>query len=333
MLDIGFSVEEVSELLSAMLTVAPDRDEGHQPSRHFVLGIRDHLFKMSAIDLDALQPSTPESFNLTFIEPDKEKIALQILVLMPYLSGALHDEDVERVNCYASATGLAPDSLRDLNNIAHRRIKLALIDYFRRATNEFIPEKGLHKIWTLVKEVHGYIGDSKLAEEFEQLSSLDYGTLGKTIHTFYRARGFKFPGEPGNLTETAVRHDCVHILSGTNTDMAGEIAVSAIESGMANSEVGWEMITEVLLDFHLGIAWTLPQGIKAGTMNFDPELFSEALAIGAKINTDLIRDWNYWDDINTPILDLRKRFNIMGVSIVDMPAPGVDPTAKTTYYD
>ncbi|MFL2512613.1 MAG: hypothetical protein ACJ0GY_05985 [Synechococcus sp.] len=124
------------------------------------------------------------------------------------------------------------------------RIKLALIDYFRRATNEFIPEKGLHKIWTLVKEVHGYIGDSKLAEEFEQLSSLDYGTLGKTIHTFYRARGFKFPGEPGNLTETAVRHDCVHILSGTNTDMAGEIAVSAIESGMANSEVGWEMISE-----------------------------------------------------------------------------------------
>ena len=129
-----------------------------------------------------------------------------------------------------------------------------------------------------------------------------------------------------------MRHDCVHILSGTNTDYAGEIAVAAIEATMASSEVGWEMVTEVLVDFQLGIAWTLPGGIKAETMNFDPELFSRGLAVGSPINTDLIHDWNFWDDINTPLDLLRQRFNIVGVEIIDMPAPEKDPDAKTSYW-
>ena len=333
MLKLDFSRDQITELFSAMLTVAPDRTSEHRPSMHFAAGLRDHLFKSPDINLETLPVSTPETFTRSFFEPHKAKIAIQFLILMPYLSGSLHDDDVERVNQYAETVGIEPNSLQDLNNIAHRRIKLALIDYGRRASNEFLPEKGLHKIWAVVKQVHGYIGDSEQAEDFEQLANLEQGTLGKAIHTFYRTRGFKFPGEPGNLTESAVRHDCVHILSGTNTDMAGEIAVSAVECGMARSDVGWEMITEVLLDFHLGIAWTLPNGIQPGTMNFDPDLFSEALAIGAKINTDIIHDWNYWDDIKTPISELRQRFNIQGVSIIDMPAPGVDPMAKTTYYD
>ena len=64
-----------------------------------------------------------------------------------------------------------------------------------------------------------------------------------------------------------------------------------------------------------------------------PDRLSEVPAIGGKINTDIIHDWNDWDDIKTPISELRQRFNIQGVSIIDMPAPGVDPMAKTTYYD
>lgn len=333
MLDIDFSREQVSELLAAMLAVAPDKINEHQPSRHFAMGLRDHLFNMPEIDLDTLPISSPDSFMKAFFEPHKAKMALQILIIMPYLPGSIDEDDVERVNQYATAVGFHPDSLRDLKNMAHKRIKLALIDYTRRAANEFLPEKGLHKLWATVKQVHGYIGDKRLAEEFEQLSILDEGTLGKTIHTFYRSRGFKFPGEPGNLTESAVRHDCVHILSGTNTDMRGEIAVAGVECGMIGKEIGWEMVTEVLIDFHLGIAWTLPSGIKPGTNNFDPDLFSEGLAIGSKMNTDLIHDWYYWDDVKTPIVDLRERFNIQGVSIIDMPSPVKDPSAKTTYYD
>ena len=333
MFDTDFTRDQVSALLSAMLTVAPDRREDHQPSLHFAQGIRDHLFQMPDLDLDSLPESTPLSFTKAFPEPHKARLAVQILIVMPYLSGQLHDDDIERVDHYAQTIGFEPSALRDLKNIRHGRIKRAMIDYSRRAVDEFLPAATLNKTKAIIREIHSLVGDAKRAVEFEALSECSEGTLGKTIHTFYRARGFSFPGEKGNIGESAVEHDCVHILTGINTDMAGEIAVGAVEAAMINREVGWEMAAEVLIDFHLGIAWTLPSGIKAGTMNFDPELFSQGLAIGRAINIDLIKEWNYQDDLNTCINRLRKRFNIEGVNIINMPAPGKDTNAKTVYWN
>ena len=333
MFDTGYTREQVAELLSAMLTVAPDRDDEHQPARHFATALRDHLFKMPDIDLDKLPYSTPEGFTETFLNERQRRQSLQLLIIMPYLSGKLHDDDVQRVDRYAQTADLSPGSLQDLNNLVNGRIKKALIYYGRRAASEFTPGSPVQKLKSIVREVHSLAGDKKRADVYEQLSSLEKGTFGRTLYNFYQNRGFKFPGQKGNLGESAVRHDCVHILSGTNTDYAGEIAVAAIEAMMASSEVGWEMVTEVLVDFHLGIAWTLPGGIKAESMNFDPELFSRGLAVGSKINTDLIHDWNFWDDIETSVSTLRKRFDINYVDIVDMPAPDKDPDAKTSYWN
>lgn len=333
MFDTGYNRQEVTELLAAMLTVAPDRNQEHQPSRHFTKALRDHLFKMPEIDVDTLPESTPDSFARVFTDETKLKQALQILIIMPYLSGKLHEDDVKRVDEYAQTTKLSPGSLQDLNNLANGRIKKALIYYTRRAVSEFLPGTPVQKLKSIIREIHSLAGDKKRSDVYEQLESLEEGTLGKTLHNFYVNRGFKFPGQKGNLGESAVKHDCVHILSGTNTDYAGEIAISAIEATMADSEVGWEMVTEVLVDFHLGIAWTLAGGIKPETMNFDPELFSKGLAVGSKINTDLIHNWNFWDDINTPLSDLRKRFNILNVDIINMPAPEKDSNAKTSYWN
>ena len=333
MFDTGYTFEQAAELLSAILTVAPDRDDKHQPARHFAKGLRDHLLSMPEIDLDKLPCSTPERFTEIFSNEHQLRQSLQLLIITPYLSGKLHDEDVQRVDHYAREANLSPGSLQDLNNLANGRIKKALIHYSRRAVNEFTPGSPIQKLKSIIREIHSLAGDKQRADVYKQLSRLETGTLGKTLYNFYTNRGFKFPGQKGNLGESAVKHDCVHILSGTNTDYAGEIAVSAIEATMARSEVGWEMVTEVLVDFHLGIAWTLPGGIKAESMNFQPELFTRGLAVGSKINTDLIHDWNFWDDVETPISTLRKRFDINYVDIIDMPAPGKDPGAKTSYWN
>jgi hypothetical protein len=333
MFDTGYNQHQVTELLSAMLSVAPDRDVEHQPAKHFVTAIRDYLFKMPDINLDKLPQTTPEDFVKAFSNEQQLRQSLQLLIIMPYLSGKLHNDDVQRVDEYAQAANLSPGSLQDLNNLVNNRIKKALINYTRRGTNEFLPGSPVQKLKSIVREIHSLAGDKKRADDYEQLSTLETGTLGKTLFNFYNGRDFKFPGQKGNIGESAVRHDCVHILSGTNTDYAGEIAVSAIEATMVHSEVGWEMVTEVMVDFHLGIAWTLPSGIKPESMHFDPELFSKGLALGSKINIDLIHDWNFWDDIKTPISELRQRFNITDVDIIDMPAPDKNPDAKTSYWN
>ena len=332
MFNTNYSEEEVCELISAMLIVAPDEGEDHQPSRHFAMAIRDHLFRMPWISLDSLPSSTPSSFSKVFSSEIKLKQSLQLLIIMPYLSGKLRDSDVSRVEEYARATQLSPNSLQDLNNIAHGRIKKALILYTRRAVSEFLPGSPVDKLKSIVREFHSLAGDKNRADDYMQLSSMADGTMGKTLYNFYTNRGFKFPGQRGNLGESAVRHDCVHILTGTNTNAAGEIAISAIEAAMVESQVGWQLVTEVMVDFHLGIAWTLPGGIKPGSMNFDPDLFSKGIEVGSRINIDLIHDWNFWDDINTSIVELRERFGIDFVDIVDMPAPETNQPGETCYW-
>ncbi|HAO89241.1 MAG TPA: hypothetical protein DCR00_10000, partial [Gammaproteobacteria bacterium] len=126
MFDTGYTREQVTELLSAMLTVAPDRDNEHQPARHFAKALRDHLFAMPDIDLNKLPCSTPKRFTEIFSDELQRQQSLQLLIITPYLSGKLHDEDVERVDNYAREANLSPGSLQDLNNLANGRIKKAL---------------------------------------------------------------------------------------------------------------------------------------------------------------------------------------------------------------
>ena len=82
---------------------------------------------MPDIDLDKLPYSTPETFSGIFLDERQRRQSLQLLIIMPYLSGKLHDEDVRRVDHYAREANLSPGSLQDLNNLVNGRIKKALI--------------------------------------------------------------------------------------------------------------------------------------------------------------------------------------------------------------
>ena len=327
-----YTRREAEHVLAAMLSIAPDNGNPHHPSKGFALSVRDHLLQHPEIALSGLPASTPTALNRSLSQPHKARQAMQLLVLMPYLSGDLDGDAIGRVEAYAEELRLHPDSLNDLKLIGEKRLKKALFDYGRRALNAFFPGNALQQIAASLREVHTMLGDRKQLVRYLALEHQPQGSLGRTIYNFYTDRRFHFPGEMGNLGEFAVRHDCVHILCGANTDMKGEIAVGGVEAGMARTPYGWEMLAEVIIDFHMGIAWSLPPGIAPGTMNFDPEMVSKGLAMGAEMHCDLLSDWNFWDDIETPLLELRQRFGINGVSIIDMPAPGDHPNATSVYW-
>jgi hypothetical protein len=144
-----------------MLSVAPDRDVEHQPAKHFATAIRDYLFKMPDINLDKLPQTMPEDFVKAFSNEQQLRQSLQLLIIMPYLSGKLHNDDVQRVDEYAQAANLSPGSLQDLNNLVNNRIKKALINYTRRGTNEFLPGSPVQKLKSIVREIHSLVGDKK----------------------------------------------------------------------------------------------------------------------------------------------------------------------------
>ena len=53
-----------------------------------------------------------------------------------------------------------------------------------------------------------------------------------------------------------LNHDCFHILGGFITDDQGEINVAAFKAGLFDDSFGFESLLGVILDFHLGRAFS-----------------------------------------------------------------------------
>ena len=112
------------------------------------------------------------------------------------------------------------------------------------------------KISTVIESFHQYRGEASVARQYYKYETFPEATLGRVFYDFYRARSFPIPGEKGSFSEVLVPHDLAHILGGFNTDMSGELDVAGMEAGMSNNAIGYELLLEVILDFHLGLTFT-----------------------------------------------------------------------------
>ena len=275
-----------------------------------------HLFGLESVDVEGLPASTPEQLADALPDDAQRFLAMQFLVLVPYTDTSLDSHEVDRVDDYAAALGTSPDTLADLHKVRQGHIKRLLIDYFRRASDG-VKMHGdtrgiLRRTW---EEFHQYVGDKKVTEKYLPLADYDEGTLGRTFFDFYRARGFSLPGEKHSLGEEVVSHDCCHILSGFNTDGAGEINVAGFEAGMKKDQYGYEMIMEVILDFQLGIDFGVGLvGYVPKTGELDPDNLMLGIHRGLDCNVDIMGpDWDFWAVADQPVVALRERYDIQGV--------------------
>jgi hypothetical protein len=202
-----------------------------------------------------------------------------------------------------------------------------VLDYGRRSFSEFSENSPYGPIRLAARSFRQTtVGDRRLADRYLPLGDYDEGTLGRTFFDFYRARGFPLPGEPKSLGgEILVTHDSSHILGGFGTDGTGEINVAGFEAGMSRSGFGYELLMEVLLDFHVGInVGASSFGIEAKTGEMDPDTMMTGIGRGLACNVDLIGDWNFWSVADRPVLELREQYNIVGAGPVEQPVPGTE---------
>ncbi len=73
---------------------------------------------------------------------------------------------------------------------------------------------------------------------------------------WYRDRNWALPGDKKSRSELLLNHDCFHILGGFITDVQGEINVAAFKAGLFDDSFGFESLLGVILDFHLGRAFS-----------------------------------------------------------------------------
>ena len=114
-----------------------------------------------------------------------------------------------------------------------------------------------------------------------------------------------------STSEFLFNHDCCRILGGFNTDVQGEINIAAFQARLFNDGFSFELLLEVILDFHLGKAFsTVEDIIPPSTGVFHPNDAMAGYEKGLACNVNFIRDLNFWSEADQPVLTLRDRFNI-----------------------
>ena len=322
MKELNWTDRESRAVLRSMKTVATF---GGRPldgiATQMLEATRDHVLHQ-AIELDSLHDISPSEAAEELVGTELRERAIQFLVLTSYLPTEVDPDEVKVVDEFASALGVSTQMLVDLHRVRDHRLKWLAFDYVRRGLHEYLPhESTWARIKRLVGAIHQYVGDSKVAARYQALEHYDRGTLGRSFFDFYRDRGFPLPGEKGGFSELFVSHDLTHVLAGFNTDMDGEVNIAAFQAGMSRSDYGWEMLLEMILDYHQGLHFTTAGLVEAGRGHFHPDEVLLGYERGVRCNTDLISDWDYWGVMDQSVESLRERYSIEGVTGHHIPPP------------
>lgn len=322
MKQLGWSEEESQAVLRAMATVATDGGESELDAigRQMLLATRDFVLRASG-GIPEGELISPAQLSEGLRDPEKRRQAIEFLILMPYLPMVVSADRVTRVEAFAAALDVRCNTLRDLRLVCDGRLGRWAISYSRRTIAAYEPGGVFAQLKTAGSALLQFVGNKKVAARYSALEDLPKGTLGRSFYDFYRDRTFPLPGEKKSFSELVVSHDLTHILTGYNTDKSGEINVAGIEAGMSPTDLGFEMLLEVILLFHMGESRIDGGLVEPGKGHFHPEQVMQAVRRGSQIKIDLIAGWDYWQDMEKPVEELRRRMGIDWVTQAEVPPP------------
>lgn len=309
--DMAWNEHQSVTLLSSLKTVSTlqGQQDIHPLAREMMQAIQDHLLQWQG-SIEDLPIISPEVMGRELTGRYQE-LALQFLILMPYLSMQVETAEVELVQQFAQACSHQPHTLKSLKQVHKGQLRGLLWDYSVRSLVKFLPGRWWQKLGCIVSAMHQYIGDPKTARQYQALGDLPEGTLGKSLYQHYRDLNFPLPGEKESFSDILVPHDLIHLLSGIDTSPVGEIVVAGFEAGMSSSQFGFELLLEVILDFHLGLEFTTLGILEPSQNNLIPSLVMKAFVQGTTVRQDLFSpDWPFWELLDQPITTIREHYNI-----------------------
>ncbi len=320
---LKWSLEETKTVVAAVKHVCTEAQSVPLLPIHssFLEGFRDYIFQHGELNIDAVTPLAPEAFAARMVDPQHRSRALEYLTLAPYIQPDVTPRQADLVASFFRAAGEKSDAMTFLNNVAHHHILMGQLCLGRKLLPHLLPGGPVVQMTRALRMLRESRGDPRLAAHYTGLAHLPVGTLGNAFYRFHRNRGFALPGEPGCVPEElSSLHDLTHLLSGYNTDSAGEISAQAFAGGSMKSHGMMAAVTG-LLSFHNGLLFdaggrfALPKG------NLEPHTFAKAFARGMD-SISLVDGWNFKDDWETPVPAVREKFKISdALDVWDDPPP------------
>lgn len=304
--------EQIRVGLCAMKTVAVANRTLSDEERALLEAVAETLGVMGSAD--SLETVSPEAVAEAIPDRDARGHVAQMLVFTAQIDGAVTSDELRVIDAFAGALGVESAWLDEVRQAARRHLDTLRLDMVRRVPfpkgtlNDTWDDSGWKGLWGLFRTASQSIDDADLAWRHKDLGMLPEGTLGRAYWAYMTSRRFLFPGERGAVAPEGGRHDFLHVVSGYDTDAVGETEVTAFDAGMAKLEDPFGLLFGTLCMFHLG--QKLRSAPATEKPRFDAERVGRAYRRGLLAEVGLGAGWDMWADIEKPLEDLRKQYNI-----------------------
>ena len=311
--------DEVAHITRGLKT-AMQPDDGLTELQAEVLAAITASMTGYTIDLDELDPIGPVAFAAGLAGRD-HRFRSEMVHLMDLGHMLLTTPDVavaDRVISFATELGIATDSLQKARALAAGSAQLVAADVDRGSYITQLDLRAFTPLRTEDDHVRAWTATTvapELADRWRALGRLDEGTLGRAVHDFYEARGFRFPGEPGSVPPLLAQHDWVHVLADYGSRLEAEIEVFAFMARASDNPEAFALLGMAITLFHTGL---LPEAAgffesDKGNMAKDgmPERLADAFRRGALGHGSI--DYlalDYFALAHRPLDELRREFGI-----------------------
>ncbi|MFM8862671.1 MAG: hypothetical protein ACKOIA_09510 [Acidimicrobiia bacterium] len=307
---------DLVEPAARLLASAIDLGDGGTVEQRKVLELVVHnIWHRPDIDVSTLEPMSVDEAEMFRSDRIIHRRLRMFLVLLELCRHPLSAEQVERVDAYATAIGEHDDTGLEMARELVSTSREEAAAHFWLAWNsssvllsEAVLVERLERIGAV---------DPELAAMLHKMIELPRGTLGREYVEFYMEYKFQFPGEGVSHPAFFVAHDMTHLIAGFGPTGPEEVALSAMQLAMNDSDEHWMIFLASMAAYEVGIS--------SGTTDFEGkaailardgavELLFEGFERGSQCSGDFsIAD--HLSMAHLPIAQVREMYSVPAPSV------------------
>jgi hypothetical protein len=191
------------------------------------------------VDLDprTLEPLSPAAVADAFGDPAQRRRLRELLVLVELCRHPSSEEQVARVEEYCAALGESGPGMAIARDLVDGSRATAAADFARFLGDVVTP---LYEPQLAARYgVNLDAPDEALAARLRALGDAPAGSLGRAYVEFYERYGFDLPGIALSSPAVFVSHDMCHVIGGYEPIGVEEIALGAMQLGVADTDTHW----------------------------------------------------------------------------------------------
>jgi hypothetical protein len=225
-------------VLRAMVGAA-DVDGGPTDEQLRVIGALAAGYFELDLDPATLEPLGPAATAEAFADADQRRRVRELLVMVELCRHPVSETQMASVEEYCDALdGVGRPGVTIVRDLVREGCAEAAADYMRffatmDSSSMLEPQLG-EKYAGILDEP-----DPVLGARLAALADAGHGTLGRAYVEFYERNGFDLPGLAPRMPAVFVSHDMCHVIGGYEPIAVDEIALGAMQLGIADTETHW----------------------------------------------------------------------------------------------